>query len=73
MGLKRQAHLHNAPAQQDHAHRPNHAEDEVGQVVDNGEGVAASGRGMQHQSRTQCQRQHRDAVAAEGLRLLVCC
>ena len=45
MALEGEAHLDDAPAQQDQAHGADQAEDERGQVVDNGEGVAASGGG----------------------------
>lgn len=36
VGLKGQADLHNSPAEQDHAHGADQAEDEVAQVVDYG-------------------------------------
>lgn len=43
VGLKAQAHLNHAPAQQDDTHSPDQTEDEVGQVVHHGQGVAPGG------------------------------
>ena len=40
MGLKRQPHLHNAPAQQDQADGPDDGKDEGTEVVDNSQRVA---------------------------------
>ena len=46
VGLKAQAHLNNAPPQQDDAHDPDQAKDEVGQVVHHGQRVTSgSGEG----------------------------
>ena len=43
VALEGEAHLDDAPAQQDQAHGPDQAEDERGQVVDDGERVATLG------------------------------
>ena len=40
MALEGQAHLHDAPAQQDQPHCPDQAEDEVAQIVDHPDGIA---------------------------------
>ena len=39
MGLEREAHLYNAPTHQNDAHGLNQAENEAGQVGNNGDGV----------------------------------
>lgn len=45
VGLDRHAHLHNAPAQNDDADGADAGKDEVGEIVYNGERVAACGKG----------------------------
>ena len=50
VALEGKAHLDDAPAQQDQAHGPNQTKDELRQVVDNGERVAASSGGQQRAS-----------------------
>ena len=46
MGLQRQTYLNNTPTQQDQAHSADQTKDEVGQVRDNGEGIASGGSSL---------------------------
>ena len=74
VALEGEAHLDDAPAQQDQAHGADQAEDERGQVVDNGEGVAASGgggKGRHGAAAHQGHGRHQGAVVAEALFHLV--
>ena len=74
MALEGEAHLDNAPAQQDQAHGADQAEDEFRQIVDNGEGVAASGgsgKGRHGAAAHQRHRRHQGAVVAVALLHLV--
>ena len=67
MALEGESHLDDAPAQQDQAHGADQAEDEIGQVVDNGEGVAArsgSGKRRHGAAAHQRHRRHQGAVVA---------
>ena len=74
VALEGEAHLNDAPAQQNEAHGPDQAEDERGQVVDNGEGVAASGgggKGRHGAAAHQGHGRHQGAVPAVALLHLV--
>ena len=66
MGLQGQADLDNAPTQQDQTDGADQAEDKFGQVVHNGQGVAAGGSGRQCQSDDTRRSQHGHGVEAEA-------
>ena len=62
MGLQGQTNLDDTPAQQDQTDGSNQAEDEVGQVVDDGKGITgASGKSRNTHAghHSQCQNGHR--------------
>ena len=67
VALEGEAHLDDAPAQQDQAHSADQAENELGQVVDDGERVAARsgrGKGRHGEAAHQGHRSHPGAVVA---------
>ena len=66
MGLEGEAHLDNTPAQQDQAHRPDQAEDELRQIVDHLQGVI-SGEGRHGTAAQQGYGHYQRAVTAEAL------
>ena len=66
MGLQGQTHLHDTPAQQDQTHGPDHAENKVGQVVDNSERIAAGGRCRDRKPNHHGHSQHGGAVESEA-------
>ena len=66
VGLQGQANLDDAPAQQDQADGTDQAEDEVAQVVHNGQGIAAGGGSRQGQGDDAGHGQHGHGVAAEA-------
>lgn len=67
MGLKAHTHLHDLPAQDDDAQGLDDGEDEVGQVVDNGKRVTASGgKGRDGQRGADGQDQNGGEVEAAG-------
>ena len=66
MGLQGQANLDDAPAQQDQADGTDQAEDEVAQVVHNGQGIAASGSSGSCQGEHTGNGQHCQCVVAEA-------
>ena len=65
VGLEGKAHLNNAPAQQDQAHSPDEAEDELTEVVDNGQGIGGGEGGSGHE-RHKRDSHHCVAVDAEA-------
>ena len=65
MGLQGQTNLDNAPTQQDQTHGPNHAEDEVRQIINNGERITAGGRCRHCKAHNQSHGQHGGTVEAE--------
>ena len=67
VGLKAHAHLHDPPAQDDDAQGLNDREDKFRQIVDDGEGVAASGgEGRDRQSGAEGQEQNGGEIEAAG-------
>ena len=66
MALEGEAHLNDAPAQQDQAHRPDQAEDELRQIVDHLQGSSA-GEGRHGAAAQQGRSHYQRAVAAEAL------
>ena len=66
MGLQGQADLNNAPAQQDQTDGTNQAEDELRQVVHNGQGIAAGGSSGSSQGEHTGDGQNSQCVVAEA-------
>ena len=66
MGLQGQANLDNTPAQQDQADGADQAEDELRQVVHNGQRIATGSGGRQCQSDDTRHSQHGHGVEAEA-------
>lgn len=66
VGLQGQTDLNDAPAQQDEADCTDQPEDEGGQVVDHGEGIAGCGKGRNGQPQQKRQRQDGCGIAAEA-------
>ena len=66
MGLQGQANLDDAPAQQDQADGADQAEDELGQIVHDSQGIATGGSGRQSQSDDTGDGQHGHGVVAEA-------
>ena len=69
MALEGQAHLDDAPAEKDEANGADEAEDEGGQVADNGEGIAAGragGKCGHGGNGHNGERHHDSAVGAEA-------
>ena len=66
MGLEGEAHLHNAPAQQDQADGTDQAEDELTEVIDHSQRIAAGGRNRNRQGAGSEDGQHRQGIAAEA-------
>ena len=69
VGLDGHPHLDDAPAQDDHAHRLDDVEDEIGKVIYDGQGIAGGpgggrGHGRAGQSSTQGQGEDRAEVGA---------
>ena len=66
VGLEGEAHLHDAPAQQDQADGTDQAEDELTEVIDHSQRIAAGGRNGDRQSAGGADGQHRQGIAAEA-------
>lgn len=66
VGLEGKAHLNDAPAQQDQAHSSDEAEDELTEVVDNGQGIGGGEGGSGH-GHHQRHGHNSGAVDAEAL------
>ena len=67
MGLKAHAHLHDPPAQDDDAQGLDDGEDKIREVIDDGEGIAASGgEGRDGQRGAEGQDQDGGEVEAAG-------
>ena len=66
MGLQGQANLDNTPAQQDQADGADQAEDELRQVVHNGQGIAAGGSSGSSQGEHTGDSQNSQCVVAEA-------
>lgn len=73
VGLDRHTHLHDAPAEDNHAQGLNDGENEVGQVIDNAQRVGACGKGRDGQGRAQGHGQSGGEVEAAGAAVLVPC
>ena len=67
MGLQGQADLNNAPAQQDQTDGADQAEDELRQVVHNGQGIAAGGSSGSSQGEHTGDGQNSQCVVAEAV------
>lgn len=66
MGLQGQADLDDAPAQQDQTDGADQAEDELRQIVHDGQGIAASGSSGSSQGEHTGNSQHSKCVVAEA-------
>jgi len=66
VGLQGQAHLNNAPAQQDQADGTDQAEDELTQVIHHSQRIAGSGSGGHGQSNDTGHSQHGHGVIAKA-------
>ena len=66
MGLQGQADLDDAPAQQDQTDGTDQAEDELRQVVHNGQRIAAGGSSRQGQGNDAGNGQHSHGIEAEA-------
>ena len=66
MALEGEAHLNDAPAQQDQAHRPDQTENELRQIVDHLQGVIG-GKGRHGAAAQQGRGHYQRAVAAKAL------
>ena len=66
MGLERKSHLHDTPAEQDQSDRTDQAENEIAQVVHDGNRVIG-GKGRDGAAEHKGNRQHSDAVEAKAL------
>ena len=72
VALERETDLHNAPAEQDKTDGADESEDEVGQVVDYGNGVTC-GKCRHAHAEHQCQTEHRRRIEAEASLYLARC
>ena len=66
MGLQGQTDLDDAPAQQDQTDGADQAEDELRQIVHDGQGIAAGGSSGQSQSDDTGDSQHGHGIVAEA-------